>query len=82
MYVLYTGGTMTVNRGYFVESGSVTESTVPEMDAQMHAAFPDLTDKPYYPSTAAAAPASVALFADWLIATTARTPVQRLPDAR
>jgi hypothetical protein len=59
-----------VNRGYFVESGAVPEATVPEMDTQLRAAFPDLTDKPFYPSTSVPTPEAVATFADWLISAT------------
>lgn len=72
VYVLYNNGTLTVNRGYFIESGAIGEKRVAEMDAQMVAAFPQLTDKPYYPTATAPPPEGVAAFASWLIDSASR----------
>ncbi len=67
VYVLYTSGQMTVNRGYFVEFGSLTEDRVSEMDTVLKNLFPTLNDKPYYPSLTTPQPQATAAFADWLI---------------
>lgn len=68
VFVLYTNGTITLNRGYYIESGAVDESMVPEMDSVMADCFGDLSDKPYYRSARGGDAAGVARFADWLIA--------------
>jgi hypothetical protein len=66
VYVLYNNDLITVNRGYFIESGTVSQTAIPDMDAQLRAAFPHLNDKPYYPTTTAPSADGVAAFADWL----------------
>ncbi len=67
VYVLYKTGQMTVNRGYFIEFGSLSEDRVAEMDATLKGLFPTLNDKPYYPSVTSPQPQQTAAFADWLI---------------
>jgi hypothetical protein len=67
VYVLYNNDLITVNRGYFIESGAVSETAIHDMDAQLRAAFPQLNNKPYYPSAATPTAESVAAFADWLL---------------
>lgn len=67
VYVIYGNGLMTVNRGYFIEFGSLPEQQVRLLDESLRAHFPTLNDKPYYPSVAAPDPIQTARFADWLI---------------
>lgn len=67
VYVLYKTGQMTVNRGYFIEFGSMSEDRVAEMDATLRGLFPTINDKPYYPSVIMPQPQPAATFADWLI---------------
>ena len=40
VYVLYNNDLITVNRGYFIESGAVPEAAVPDMNAKLRTAFP------------------------------------------
>lgn len=77
MYVLYNNDLITVNRGYFIESGAVPEAAVPDMNAKLRTVFPRLNDKPYYPSTTAPSAEGVAAFADWLINTARAAPSSR-----
>jgi hypothetical protein len=65
--MLYGTGVMTVNRGYFVELGSLSEEQVGQLDEALRRHFPALNDKPYYPSVPAPDPTETALFAEWLI---------------
>jgi hypothetical protein len=67
VFVVYSNGVMTVNRGYFVEFGSLSEDRVVQLDAALHRHISALNDKPYYPSVAAPDPKQTSLFADWLI---------------
>jgi hypothetical protein len=67
VFVLYGTGAMTVNRGYFVEFGGLSEERVRQLDEALKRHFPALNDKPYYPSVTAPDPRETAHFADWLI---------------
>ena len=67
VYVLYKTGQMTVNWGYFIEFGSLSEDRVAEMDATLQGLFPTINDKPYYPSVITPQPHPTAAFADRLI---------------
>lgn len=67
VYVLYANGSMTVNRGYYIEQGQLTEERVVELDGMLARHFPTLTSKPYYPSVNPPTPVQVAMFADWFL---------------
>jgi len=58
---------MTVNRGYYIEFGSLSEEQTSRLDEALRRHFPGLGDKPYYPSVSAPDPTQTAMFADWLI---------------
>lgn len=67
VYVLYANGSMTVNRGYYIEQGELSEDRVARLDEELARHFPALTEKPYYPSVHSYDPAQVSMFADWLV---------------
>jgi hypothetical protein len=67
IFVLYGTGVMTVNRGYFIDIGQLSESEKTELDEALLQHFPTLNTKPYYPSLANPEPAQTSAFADWLI---------------
>lgn len=67
IYVLYGNGSMTVNRGYFIEQGQLAEDRVVQMDEALARHFPTLTEKPYYPSVSPPDPTQTAMFADWFL---------------
>jgi hypothetical protein len=68
VYVLYGSGVMTVNRGYFIEFGSLSEERVRQLDEALQRHFPALKERPYYPSVPRPDPTQTAEFANWLIA--------------
>ncbi len=83
VYVLYSNGLLVVNRGYYIELGSLDDRHVEALDAALALHFPELSQKPYYPSIADADPVSVAAFADWLVELFANVPpgsVAPVPD--
>jgi hypothetical protein len=69
MFVLYSNDLLTVSRGYFVESGAIPNAAITALE-QVRVAFPDLGDKPYYPSTAGPTAEAVTAFTDWLLSVT------------
>lgn len=80
IFVLYGTGIMTVNRGYFIELGGLTEDQVREFDGALRTHFPDLSAKPYYPATATLDPVRTAAFEDWLIEWMAATHLPSPPS--
>jgi len=71
VYVAWTNGQVTINRGYFRES-VVTEDLLPEMDRRLAEAFPGYKANDYYPSVTNPDPEGIASFADWLTSLAAR----------
>lgn len=66
VFVLYASGVLTVNRGYLIESGRFDEDGQLRLVAAIREHFPDIGDKPYYPSVTTPSPEQVASFGDWL----------------
>lgn len=71
VYVVWTNGQVTINRGYFRETVA-TEDILPELDRQLGQAFPGYKANTYYPSVLNPDPVGVTSFADWLFIVSGR----------
>jgi len=67
IFVLYTYGTFTVNRGYLVDSGITADADLAELDAQLDLHFPGLplTPKRYFLTTKPPTVEQVSGFMEW-----------------
>ncbi len=66
LYILYSSGSLTVQRGYLIERGPFKDGEYAELDSALKEHFPTIDDKPYYPRVMNPTPEGVEAFADWI----------------